>query len=50
MGLAFWKLNYTAIHEQGEWHNHFQLVLGLRDWRDLLVTEFSLFKWHRCLR
>ena len=34
----------------GEWPcNHFQHVLGLREKRDLLVTEFSLVKWFKCL-
>ena len=50
MALAFQKLNLAAIHEQGEWpHNHSQCILGLREGRDLLVVEFSLVKWLKCL-
>ena len=47
--MAFWKLNLAAIHEQGEWHIHFQCILGLREGRDLLMARFSQVKWHKCL-
>ena len=50
LALAFWKLNLAAIHKWEEWlHNHFQHVLGFREGRDLLVVEFSLVKWLKCL-
>ena len=50
VALAFQKLNLAAIHEQGEWpHNHSHCILGLREGRDLLVTEFSPVKWLKCL-
>ena len=39
VALAFWKLYLAAIHEQGEWHIHFQCVLGLRGRRDLIVVK-----------
>ena len=48
MGLAFQKLNLVAIHEQEEWHIHFQHVLEWSEGRDLMA-EFSTVKWHRCL-
>ena len=49
LALAFWKLNLAAIHEQEEWHIHFQYILGLREGRDLLVAKSSLVKWQQCL-
>ena len=44
VALAFQKLNLAAIHEQGEWHIHFQCILGLREGRDLLMAKSSLVK------
>ena len=49
MALAFLKLNLAAIHEQEEWHIHFQCALGLSEGRDLLMVEFSPVRWHKCL-
>ena len=50
VALAFLKLKVAAIHEQEEWpHNHSQCILGLREGRDLLMAEFSLVKWPKCL-
>ena len=50
MALAFQKLNLAGIHEQAEWpHIHSKCILGLREGRDLLVAEFSLVKWLKCL-
>ena len=49
VALAFWKLNLATIHEHGEWHIHFQCILGLREGRDLLMAKSSPVKWHKCL-
>ena len=49
VALAFQKLNLAAIHEEGEWHIHFQYVLRLSEGGDLLVLGFSPIKWHKCL-
>ena len=44
VALAFWKLNLADIHEKGEWHIHFQCVVGLREGRDLPVVKSSPVK------
>ena len=49
-GSNFLELNLAAIHEQGEWHIHFQCILGLREGRDLLLVKSSPVKQHKCLR
>ena len=47
---TFCGLNLAAVHAEGKGQNHFQCILELREGRwDLLLAEFSLVKWHKCL-
>ena len=48
-GSCFLETEFGSYTGVGGWHIHFQCVLGLSEGTDLLMVEFSLVKWHKCL-